>query len=127
MKFTKLALKKLALILPGYREKQEAKFLWHYIIACAPPLNWNHGLNRREAQEYCRRCNEFDVEILGIEISQDSPYPINVFAFEDYKMEKYSWSWIRMPLEELETIGIDSFIVPVVNVPDEILTNYLSE
>lgn len=120
MKFTKLAEKKLKLILPGPREKLESEFLKHYIISASPELKWEHGLDRADALEYCRRCNEFGVEILGIEISQDSPYPIYSFCQEDYCQE-YNWEWVKQPLLELERLSIDGWIIPVANVPNHLL------
>lgn len=124
MKFTKLAEKKLKLILPGPREKLEAEFLRLYIISAIPELHWNHGLNRTDTLEFCRRCSEFGLEILGLEISPESPFPCDSYCQEHYCQE-YTWEWIKQPLKELESLCIDGWIVPVVDVPESVFLKYL--
>ena len=127
MKFTKLARKKLSLILSGEREASESEFLRCYIVDALPTLDWKHGLSRNEVREYCRRCDMFGVEVLGIELYPDSPFPIHTFIQEDYIKDNYEWNWIEIPLHELEALGIDSFIIPVVHVPEDVLEEYMKE
>ena len=127
MKFTRLARKKLNLIFHGEREVLESDFLKCFIISAFPPLTWNHGLSCDEVREYCRRCDIFGVEILGLELHTDSPYPLYSFTQEYYTQCSYDSKWIETPLTELATFGIDSFIIPVAHVPDDVLDKYLAE
>ncbi len=125
MKTTRLAQKKLELIFPGPRQNQETTFLRNYIINKESKLNWNHGLTIFGLEEYCRRCSKYGIEIIGIEVYLASDYPALTFNLERYCPSKYNENWLAIPLLILDAHGITNHIIPIPDVPDSILNEFL--
>jgi hypothetical protein len=125
MKRTSLSLKKQNLILGFTHERMESRFLSQFLIGGNPFIEWHYGLKLEDVEPFAKRCADFEVIIIGFEIHPESHHPMIITVFEEFD-DEYTNNWYLKAIEKYQKLGIESMIVPYVNVKNETIQKYLS-
>lgn len=117
-----MALKKLGSLFGNEHEYREQIFKERYLTKYKKP----GGLSLRELEIYCRKCEEYNIQIIGFETLYESQYGLNTYIFEEY-IENYEPEWWYQAIADFQVNKITDSIIPFINIPPEVLNKYLIE
>ncbi len=123
MKISRLAENKLRSFFGDGDYLQEMHFVSTYILpVIGKPIS--HGLTLPEVELFCRRCEEFEIDIVGLETLYESPYGLHTLIVEEY-CEHYQPEWWLRALADLQTMSVLDHIIPHIEIPPEVLSKYI--
>ena len=123
LEFTQHALKRLDILIGNEKARREVYFMHQFLLPGRYQIAWNRGIQLKDVSLFGERCDAFNIRILGMEIHMDSPYPLFIYCWEDYK--DTTNSWIQSAINELTAEGVLDSIIPTIDVQESILNRYL--
>ncbi|HKR05271.1 MAG TPA: hypothetical protein VJY62_11620 [Bacteroidia bacterium] len=119
---TQLCNKKFKLLFsPGKKEYFEKEFYNKYLLRDFKfSLPTVHALYLQDISRLAERCRKLRIEIIGIETSLESDYPLTVKVFEDYTGKVYNSEWIDRCIDELKKENILKDFVIYINIPSDV-------
>ncbi|HEX5002705.1 MAG TPA: hypothetical protein VFW78_09415 [Bacteroidia bacterium] len=123
MEFTEHALKRLDILIGNEKARREVYFMHQFLLPGRFSITWNRGIQLKDLGLFAERCDSFDVRILGMETHLDSPYPLFIFCWEDFKDKTNSW--VSTVISELNAAAVHDFIIPTIDVHVSVLNKYL--
>lgn len=124
MDISQHALKRLDLILGAEKARKEVRFMHQFLIPGRYTISWNLGMALNDITLFAERCDSFNIQFLGCETHMDSDYPLYVFCYEDFRA--HGSEWYLQAIAELKSNNILEHIIPTIEVPESVLTMYLS-
>ena len=118
---TKLFEKKLNLLKqPNDKEEFERIFYYEVLIK---DFQFSLPLHKTiyviDLPELIRRCNEWDIVIIGVETHMDSQQPLFVTCIEEIKTSGTSNEWLTESLTFLKQMGVTKDLVVYIDIPNE--------
>ncbi|MBL0342913.1 MAG: hypothetical protein IPP71_19795 [Bacteroidetes bacterium] len=117
------ALKRLNLVIGQEKAHREVRFMHQFILYGRYTIAWHYGMHLTDLAIFAERCDNFNIRVLGVELHIEGPYPIHVFAWEDYNIRNNSW--VQNAIKDLEALNVPNFIVPTIEVHESVLNKYL--
>jgi hypothetical protein len=117
------ALKRLNLVIGQEKAHREVRFMHQFILSGRYTIAWHYGMHRKDLALFTERCDNFNIRVLGVELHMEGPYPIHIFTWEDYNTRDNTW--VQKAIKDLESLNVDNFIVPTIEVEESTLNEYL--
>lgn len=127
---TKLFEKQFLLFLgTGTKEKFERKFYYEILIK-----NYNFSIPQqktiflKDLQAVAKECDKWDIQIIGVETSMDSKYPLTTKVIEKHP-DLPGNSWIETCICEFNEMHVYQDLIVYIDIPEnkiELLANIFS-
>ena len=123
LELTEHAIKRLNILIGQEKAQKEVYFMYQYILPGKYNIAWHYGIQLQDITLFADRCNSFDIRILGLETHVEGPFPIHVFAWEDF--QNIGNSWVNVAVKNLAALKVSNFIVPSIEIQESTLKEYL--
>lgn len=121
---TQLAWKKIDLIFPNVHVLAEREFVKRFIVEPKPSIIYNPGLSRDMLVEFSRRCDLYEIALIGYEFKDTDMMPIESHSYEQYCEENIK-GWVMNALNMNADMDYSSLLFPVVHISPEKIQAYL--